>query len=522
MRSRFPFFFWLAAATTLAALLAGVAMRQPGDERLTRVVLVGESSPISGVVLEGDLPLSRARVRIRGAREAAFTDAKGRFFLSVPRTQPRPLVVTAWKQGFLIGGETWSGRPLQIRLTKLPDRDNPEYKWVDPTPDAGDDHNCGNCHPQIYEEWKSSGHAHAATNRRFLNLYDGSDWNGHPAQGWSLLDEYPHGAGVCAACHAPTVDFAHAAASDLRAIDGVAAHGVHCDFCHKVSDVESSHAGLTHGRFGMSLLRPTDGQLFFGPLDDVPRNEDAFSPLQTESRYCAACHEGVVFGVHVYSTYSEWLDSPARREGRQCQSCHMAPTGKMSNFAPGAGGVERDPASLASHVLLPGGREAMLRRCLQVDVTRRQDADACAMTVTITARNVGHRVPTGFIDRHLILVVDADGEDSEYENPLLPAAAGPGLAGKPGRLFAKLLTDAEGRPAPFWRGVASEPVDSRLVPNQPCVNTFRFSRTASIRVRLLYRPFWSETTRAKSWPDATVVVYDRTWTNESKPSLPHK
>ena len=68
-------------------------------------------------------------------------------------------------------------------------------------------------------------------------------------------------------------------------------------------------------------------QLFFGPLDDVDRGEDAFSPLYRESRYCASCHEGIVFGVHVYSTYSEWLSSPARRAGKQCQDCHMAPTG---------------------------------------------------------------------------------------------------------------------------------------------------------------------------------------------------
>ena len=43
----------------------------------------------------------------------------------------------------------------------------------------------------------------------------------------------------------------------------------------------------------------------------------------------ASGHEGVVFGVHVYSTYSEWLDSPARKQGRHCQDCHMKPTGTM-------------------------------------------------------------------------------------------------------------------------------------------------------------------------------------------------
>src|SRR5207244_7472645 len=93
--------------------------------------------------------------------------------------------------------------------------------------------------------------------------------------------------------------------------------------------------GVTHGRYILGLLRPAEGQLFFGPLDDVDRGEDALAPIYGESRYCASCHEGVVFGVRVYSTYSEWLDSPARREGKQCQTCHMTPTGTLTHLAPG-------------------------------------------------------------------------------------------------------------------------------------------------------------------------------------------
>ena len=31
----------------------------------------------------------------------------------------------------------------------------------------------------------------------------------------------------------------------------------------------------------------------------VDRGEDVYSPLYSQSRYCAACHEGTVFGVHV-------------------------------------------------------------------------------------------------------------------------------------------------------------------------------------------------------------------------------
>src|SRR5262249_37185986 len=151
-------------------------------------------------------------------------------------------------------------------------------------------------------------------------------------------------------------------------------------------------------------LRPAHGQLFFGPLDDVDRGEDAYSPLYRDSRYCATCHEGTVFGVPVYTTYSEWLDSPARREGKQCQSFHMAPTGGMTNMAPGKGGLERDPATLGNHRFFMGSQGDMLRRCLRLDVRLHPNGRA---EVAVQADAVGHRVPTGFIDRNLILVLEA-------------------------------------------------------------------------------------------------------------------
>src|SRR5439155_17283988 len=109
--------------------------------------------------------------------------------------------------------------------------------------------------------------------------------------------------------------------------------GVHCDFCHKIAGVSLAKLGQEHGRFAYQMLRPKEGQLFFGPLDDAGRGEETFSPLYHESRYCASCHEGTVLGAKVYTTYSEWLASPARKQGKQCQDCHMQPTGTMTNMA---------------------------------------------------------------------------------------------------------------------------------------------------------------------------------------------
>jgi hypothetical protein len=418
--------------------------------------------------------------------------------------------LTAWKQGYLIAGSPLDVEPLRLQLRPLPNEDNPAYQWVDPAPDPRGEHNCANCHQEIYREWNESSHARAATGKRFRDLYLGT------GGGWGLLRQHPDGAGVCAACHAPTVAAGDPALFDLGKVRGVAAKGVHCDQCHKVTGLTGDTLGLAHGRDILTLLRPAEGQLFFGPLDDVDRGEDTYSPFYRDSRYCASCHEGVVFGVHVYSTYSEWLESPARELGRQCQDCHMKPTGRLTNLAPGKGGIERDPRTLGNHRFFDGSREQMLRRSLKLHGEIKRESDGVRFLAEVRADGVGHRVPTGFIDRHLLLSVEGVDEQGKRVEPVsgprLPSAAGEDLAGRPGRLFAKLLKDEQGHsPAPFWKA-DNEPEDTRLRPGRAERFEFRFPATVrSVRVRLLHRRFWQEVARAKGWPDSDLLVVDRTF-----------
>ena len=355
-------------AVCLTVLSAVVWFVLPASKKALQLETVADPDrrvDTQGRVVSQHGPVAGARVRFQGHPCFTLTDQQGRFLL--PRPGDTRDTVTAAKEGFFIAGVAADNTlPLLIRLTELPSEDNLDYDWVDPSPDPEQIDNCGNCHAQIFNEWKSSGHARSATNRHFRNLYDGSDWHGRAHRGWGLLDEYPEAAGICAACHIPSLEPGDPAIDDLRRTTGVAAQGVHCDFCHKIQDTQLEMRGLAHGRYGLQLLRPTEGQILFGPLDDVDRGVETYSPLQKESRICASCHEGTVLGVHVYSTYSEWLASPARQAGHQCQTCHMTPTGTMTNFAPEAGGIRREPDTLASHTFLPGGLEAMLRKCLQL------------------------------------------------------------------------------------------------------------------------------------------------------------
>jgi hypothetical protein len=505
-------------ALIVPALLAGIcALYRPAYPEAGFPETLSPSGgvvAVFGQVRDENGPVARARVRLKGAAEAVLTDAEGRFQLP-PRTQG-PARITAWKEGYVIGGAAAEPLPATLRLTFLSREDNEHYFWTDPQPDLVQRQNCGNCHAEIHKEWAASGHARAVSNRRFLNLYEGSDWHGRRNIGWSLLAEHPDGAGVCTACHAPTVAFDDPAYYDLRKVRGTAAHGVHCDYCHKVADVSNEQFGQTHGRFGLKLMRPTQGQLFFGPLDDVDRGEDAFAPIYRDSRYCASCHEGTVFGLPIYTTYSEWLTSPAREQGKHCQTCHMAPTGTLDNVAPGRGGIPRDPGTLANHRFFAGSQFEMLKRCLKLSITVAASAEEVQVKATVLADQVGHRVPTGFADRNLVMAIEALDPKGRsvplLTGSLLPPHAGKRFAGLPGRLYAKQLRDFDGEmPVPFWRA-QPDVDDSRLVPGQPDHSSYRFPTGPNrVNVRLVYCRFWEQVAVLKGWPDNEVVIVDQTF-----------
>lgn len=461
---------------------------------------------VTGEVRDGNGPVAGATVRFQGGVVSDTTDRQGHFRL--PRGGHLSGRLTAWKDGYFIAGSPLDADPLRLLLRAVPQKDNADYQWVDPVPDPAGRHNCANCHQEIYREWNAGGHARSATGRQFRDLYLGT------GGGWSLVGQHPLGKGVCAACHAPSIQPGDAALADLGKVQGVAARGVHCDYCHKVSGLKDGTLGLSHGRDVLQLLRPAADQLFFGPLDDVDRGEDVYSPFYRDSKYCAACHEGVVFGVHVYSTYSEWLESPAPGRGQHCQDCHMKPTGRMTNIAPGKGGIERDPWTLGSHRHFAGSRAEMLRQSLNVSAEASRASGGVSVVVRVRAENVGHRVPTGFIDRHLILSVeglDARGQRlAAREGPRLPALVGARLVGQPGLLFAKLLRGEDGHsPAPFWKADL-DPVDTRLKPGRVEKLETRFPPAVrTVRVRLIHRRFWEEIETAKGWPASDLLVFEQ-------------
>jgi hypothetical protein len=456
---------------------------------------------IDGYVMEQYGTVAGAHVRFLGSTDFVVTGADGGFAMPAPA---KATTITAWKDGYRIGAIKSDASQRRIILYKLPAEDNPSYFWVNPheSHDAAREeygqryrNDCSNCHDHIYNEWLSSPHSRAFEKpSRFRDMFFGLDGGGK-TKGWGLIKERPDGEQVCASCHNPAPVEAQAAPP---AESKVSSGGIHCDFCHKIVG-GTGDIGLTHGKFGLEFLRPENwfGQVFYGPLEDSSRDvENTYSPFQKSSRLCASCHEGIVFGVRVYETYSEWQASPAGKAGVQCQECHMKPTGKMTNIAPLRGGLDRDPKTLANHTFFDGSHQDMLKNCvrLTLDVTPQRKA-----VVDLHVEGVGHRVPTGLPDRNLTLVVEAfdrSGKSLSTRN----------------RVFAKVLKDYDGKsPAPFWRAVP-EFEDNRLTPGKPERLEFSLpAGTAKVTAKLVYRKFWPEVAREKGWPDDAWVVAERTW-----------
>jgi hypothetical protein len=188
----------------------------------------------------------------------------------------------------------------------------------------------------------------------------------------------------------------------------------------------------------------------------------------------------------------------------------------MTNIAPGKGGIPRDPQTLGNHRFFAGSQADMLRRCLQVATQVEREQEGVQVRVELRAEDVGHRVPTGFVDRHLVLLVEALDDAGHRLNartgPLLSSLAGKDLAGQTGHLYGKVLKDIEGHsPAPFWRA-DPELIDTRLMPGKQDAIQFVFaSECRQVRVRLLYRRFWAEVAAIKQWSDTELVVFDQTW-----------
>lgn len=160
---------------------------------------------------------------------------------------------------------------------------------------------CGTCHVAQYRAWSRSRHARALGPGVMAQLLAAGPEHRHFVQG-------------CLSCHGPVTTQARQMQAAIAAGHpplGVAADGVVCAACH-----------LRRGRhYGPPLPQYLAmGRAAHGGF--VP------SPLFSQSRFCASCHQfqqsgARLDGVLLENTYAEWRDSRYAADGITCQTCHL-------------------------------------------------------------------------------------------------------------------------------------------------------------------------------------------------------
>ncbi len=529
--------------------------------RLTQVLFLSLAltlfiSPVEARLLEGVVrdratrrPLEGVRVRVQASPTSVTTNADGRYSLETDRAGK--VVVTAWREGYLNGG----GEGKEILLEPIFEGDQKDYRWVSPDPPTilewadilfwkaasfisrnekiksrfAD--NCSNCHgATTIREWRQDAHSQSAVNPIVLTLYNGTSLSGEPAVFPGYRLDFPKSFGNCAACHAPAAAVKNPWGTDLNAVEGTARHGVFCDVCHKVREVEIHPEGGFPGILSMRFHRPPQReQIFFGPLDDVIAGPDSFAALYRESRFCAPCHSARFWGVPIYSDYDEWLESPyakGGKEGRTCQDCHMAPDKETTLIAPETkGGVRRPPETLATH-RNPGSRDRdFLTKAIKMELSDRKSGRILEVTVRLTNVGAGHHFPTGVPMRNMILLVEARDVKGKVldllDGPVVPDWGGVGpvedgnFSGLPGKGFAKILGDISKTfpryspdsrvPTPHWRQAVIVS-DNRIPAKGSDLSRYRFHwgerEKGPVRVmaHLLYRRAFKSWIDAKGWP----------------------
>jgi hypothetical protein len=274
------------------------------------------------------------------------------------------------------------------------------------------------------------------------------------------------------------------------------------------------------GVMSYELLRPPEGhQLFIGPFDDVAPGEDTYSPLQNDSEFCAPCHFGDFWGVRIYNSFGEWLESdyadPASGVFQTCQDCHMPLLGNNYFALIEKGGLQRDPNSIFSH-RMPGAADIqLLQNTADLDINVSMEGNQIHVVVSVTNSEAGHHIPTDSPLRQIFLTVVVKTEQEEelslIEGDRLPEWAGD-LADMPGQYYAKILEELWTDVSPtgsYWAQTRLLE-DTRLPALETATSRYVFEddgdSTLTVEVSLIFRRAFYDLMRWKGWDTPDILM----------------
>lgn len=305
---------------------------------------------------------------------------------------------------------------------------------------------CGTCHHEIYEEWKTSIHAHAFEDP-FFQAY----WN-KDKRIW-----------VCLNCHTPLENQQPTLIKEIprgRVEKAVQVPNPHYDSEYQK---EAITCAACHVRDGVIL----------GPFDDsAAPHPTKFDPVFRTAQVCYRCHNVVSGPAQFYNvgpcgTYAEYEGKFFMQErGFICQSCHMPEVDRPV--------AEGSPIRRGRRHLWRGGHDPdMIKRAVAIQVkadpSSPKPGDRVTFTLTLINAGAGHKIPTGDPDRHF--TVEFLVEDGK-------------------KRVVKEETNTMGRWI-LWQPAIVELYDNRLLPlaSRDYEFTYRlpaYSKSLTLKVRVRY------------------------------------
>ncbi|MGE0472682.1 MAG: multiheme c-type cytochrome [Nitrospirales bacterium] len=278
---------------------------------------------------------------------------------------------------------------------------------------------CGNCHEEIYKEWKTSIHAQAYTDPFFQAYWkkDGHVW-------------------VCLNCHTPLENQQPTLIQDLPRGRVEKAF----EIPNYRYDSEYQQEGVT-----CAACHVRDG-VILGPYDDsAAPHPTRYDPSFRTTQICYRCHNVVSGPMQFYNvgpcgTYAESEGEFFIKErGFTCQTCHMPEVQRPV--------AKNSPIRYGRRHLWRGGHDPdMIKKAVAVQVQADPPSpvpgEDVTLTLTLINAGAGHKIPTGDPDRFFtvdFLVKDPNGQ------------------------VVKQQTDTMGRWI-LWQPVIVEVYDNRLLP----------------------------------------------------------
>jgi len=504
---------------------------------LALVLPVTAHAQVSGQVVDGaNQPIDGARVSVQATELEALTDVSGNF--TIPNASGDVVVVAAYKGHFYDSAATTApAAGISLQLEAVPADDDAGYVF-------NDGQVCGTCHLQQYSEWVGSPMADAGVNTWVYDIYDGSGTPGGDGGFVYTRDSVQAGAhpeSDCRPCHQPEgwVYDVGSALAPLDTPDIEQLHGVTCEMCHKMANIDISKPnfpGIWPGVVTMTRPQAPGFPIVYGVLGDVTF-QDPMTPMraayqpQLVAELCAACHQDKndhdldgdfedPGGVISEPTYLEWAASayadPTDPSFATCVDCHMRATGAGNACVVNDPALQRPMEDVRSH-RIEGTTPEYLENAVTMTLDVREVGGEVEAQVTIDNDLTGHHVPTGVTIRNMILVLEATrvsdaavlehtGEQSVHDLGGVGDPSEGYYAGLPGKLYAKLNHDQSGVGPTFFTDATGILFDNRIPAMDSDTTTYTFAvpadgGTMNVRAMLIYRRSWRALVDAKGWSE---------------------